>query len=160
MAVRNEKVYRALLSAIIGSDLTVRDIRWLVGELSLNGEFMNKVQEGLWRLADDLEMKFSRNYISTHEVGYPPHAGLISEMIYEHVVSKKISKSELRSILGQLDKEWDWVGDSKKRTLREIINKFVDESQPSQVVNLMDSLGLRSEEDSYLAGIDKKTKRP
>lgn len=159
MASKNERIYRSLLSAIVGSDLTIREIRWLVEELSANGEFLHKLQEGLWRLADDLEIKFSRNYSSVN-IDSSQDAGIISELIYDQVVSKKISKGELRSILGQLDRGRNWAEDSPKRTSRDLIERFVDESKPSAVVKLMDFLDMRQGEDSYLAGIDKKTKSP
>ena len=157
MASKNERIYRALFSGIAGSDLTVREIRWLVEELSANGEFLHKLQEALWHLADDLEIKFSRNYSSVH-INTNQDVGIISELIYDQVVSKKISKGELRVILDQLDKGRNWAGDSSRRTTRDMIERFVDESKPSAVAKLMELLDMRQEEDSYLAGIDKKTK--
>ncbi|MFC3814139.1 hypothetical protein [Lysobacter sp. GCM10012299] len=153
----NERLYRAIYAAIVGSRLSSRDLRKFVELLSSNSDFVHLLQKGLWEFADSLDYSFQKQARLDFDSPEVVSGSALIEMAVNKVQSDRISKSNLFGILSAVSRRASKGLDPSKQTVRQLVESFLGRASPEEAVAMLSLLGVEITQDPYLGGIDRKT---
>jgi len=149
-----ERAIRILLSSIIGSDLTAREMQELSEAFLRGSEFSQDLGIIIKNLALDLKVGF---HITKQDASDNLEIQEFTlEEAMEVIRRKRISKNKIVSLIRIISPKAGSYYDSKreKMTVKQIIQKFYDAHGREQFYDFM-SLVLRGDrtQDEYLKGI-------
>lgn len=156
MSKNIEKLTRDVLAALIGSKLTVAEIRLLAESLerdrNFRHELSNLLMEISMRLGTQSELNWQESAES--EADSPKYGGL-TDLAYSVVQRKRISKAKLLSLFSMMGVDARMIDVSSDVPIREIVYRFLEFASPKQLEEFMSYLGLDVQQDAYLGIIGR-----
>ena len=151
-----QRMVRALVSAIVGSDLSPTELRAMAANLRHDEAFM-----------DDLSFMLS-NAVSMIE-GLPSKAidpnlrrdlrGQVKDPVeraMDVVNRRRWSKREIADLFVEAEPKYERSHLDHAKTMRELVRDFMQTSSPEGSIRFLTRLGIQPSQDPYLEGIGQK----
>lgn len=155
MGKNPEMLIRGVLAALIGSKLTVAELRLLGDLLEHDRGFRRELSSLLTELSFGLgpQVGFDWQEPVQSEPNDAKYSGL-TDLAYNVVQRRRISKAKLLSLFSASGISAKEVGGGDM-SVREMVHRFLELASPKQLNEFMDYLGLDVEQDAYLGVIGR-----
>lgn len=152
-----EKIFREVLSAIIGSRLKSSELKMLADLLNSDGSFSYELGRMLYDVSKSmdpqLDMPWSQEPDSTNKSA---NSGLV-DLAYNVVQRRRLPKSKLISLFHLAAPRSGSYSQNEDLPARELIRIFLERATTAQAQRFLQSLGMDVAQDPYLGGISKRS---
>lgn len=154
MRERKDRVFRLIAGALLGSDLTRKELTEISERLLFDLKWTEKMATYLREIAQVSE---SLPRGRTKDVGYRMHERpeVFANELAELFSRKRVRKDEALEILRKISKSENWMPNSEQ-TVRENCHSLIQGlSNPNNAISLVDRVAsaLGIESDPYLRGL-------
>ena len=147
-------VLREVLAALIGSRLTVADMKMFAQLLDNDRYFRQELVNILFEVAGRLgsQASFDLRGVNEDDSSY----GGLTDLAYSIVQRKRMSKSKLIDLFSRFGFNPKLAGVTKDTSVKDMIEIYLNNSSSKQVEGFLDLLGLDVEQDAYLGVIGRQ----
>lgn len=144
-----ERMIRLFLGALLGSDLSERDLESAMSEICTDASFLLDLRlaltQSLRRLGDQRALSDS--------VNEGPVSLSIEDRIVDAIQRRRMSRATARDLMLAAVPDFRKVRVSNKMSLRAIIKEFLSTASANDARRLLQSIDSLGSEDPYLKGI-------
>lgn len=154
-----ERIFRELVSSIVGSRLKASELRELAELLQSDMSFSRDVARTIYEVSLRISPQDQLGFSDFAESVEPSSDGGLTDLAYSVVQRRRLSKDKLVSMFRDIAPDMRWSSLVRDMTVRDMISAFLSKSSTSQSQQFLSALGMSVGEDPYLGGISSRGRR-
>lgn len=149
-----ERLMRDLLAALVGSKISMSDLRGfaqLIGDdRTFCRDLSNLIFEVSFKIGDQSDLPLDQPVYNEEKAG---SFGGLTDLAHSVVQRRRFSKGKLLEIFSRFGMNRRRLGVREQASVKELVHAFLENASPDQMQDFMNFLGLDVSQDAYLGVI-------